>query len=218
MPWEELRCPRDEASYFYFTLPPAAERWDSLRALLTREEQERASRFVKTADRERSVGGRGAARHLLGLWAGVPAKDIELTQTELGRPVLVGGPEFSVSHSGSGVLIGVNPAGRVGVDIEEFKTGDSDFMRSVMTARERTLDDGMPVEERLAFRYLLWTRKEAALKAVGLGLQMDPASLDVLGSCLLSGLGLTSFQLSGTMPGAIADEGGLPRQFIRVTW
>jgi 4'-phosphopantetheinyl transferase len=196
--------------YFYFPLPLAAETFAYLRGLLTPEETARADRYIRAADRERSAASRGALRHLLG-----PA--VRLTNSPLGRPLAEGEgyPAFNVSHSGSSLLIGFNWEGRVGVDVEHFRPGDDEFLLTTMTDRERAADARLGPADRQRFRYLLWTRKEAASKAVGLGLHQDPATLDVLDDTTPSGLSLASFMLAGA-PGSVADEGGAVREFIRV--
>ncbi|HWC95873.1 MAG TPA: 4'-phosphopantetheinyl transferase superfamily protein [Candidatus Sulfopaludibacter sp.] len=198
-------------AYFYFPLPAGGDTVRYLRTLLTEDETARAARYIRLEDRERSVASRGALRHLLG--AGV-----KLVQTPLGRPVLAEGGvgEFNVSHSGAHLLIGMNPQGRVGVDVEESRPGDSEFLLTTMTDRERRMDGRLDAADRHWFRHLLWTRKEAASKAVGLGLHQDPATLDVLDETV-AGLRLHSFAL-GTAAAAIADEGPGPRQFFRVKW
>jgi 4'-phosphopantetheinyl transferase len=209
--FEDVRLTRS-VQYFYFPLPPAAETFVYLRGLLTPEETARADRYVRAADRERSAASRGALRHLLG-------PGVALTNSPLGRPLAQGDfyPAFNVSHSGSSLLLGFNWERRVGVDVEHFRPGDDEFLLTTMTDRERAVDARLDPVDRQRFRYLLWTRKEAATKAVGLGLHQDPATVDVLDDTTPSGLSLASFMLSGA-PASLADEGGGLRDFIRVEW
>ena len=209
--FEDVRLSRS-IQYFHFPLPPAAATFAYLRGLLTPDEAARADRYIRAADRERSAAGRGALRHLLG-------PGVTLTTSPLGRPLAqaAGYPAFNVSHSGNTVLIGFNWEGRVGVDVEHFRPSDDDFLLTTMTDRERALDARLDPAERRRFRYLLWTRKEAAAKAVGLGLHQDPATLDVLDDTTPASLSLASFLLSGA-PASIADDGGHEREFIRVVW
>jgi 4'-phosphopantetheinyl transferase len=208
--FEDLRLSRS-VQYFYFALPPAAETFTYLRGLLTPEETARADRYIRAADRQRSAASRGALRHLLG-------PGVTFTNSPLGRPLAEkeGYPAFNVSHSGSSLLLGFNWEGRVGVDVEHFRPGDDEFLLTTMTDRERAADARLDAADRQRFRYLLWTRKEAAAKAVGLGLHQDPATLDVLDDITPSGLSLVSFMLSGA-PASVADEGRV-REFIRVEW
>jgi phosphopantetheinyl transferase len=87
-----------------------------------------------------------------------------------------------------------------------------------MTDRERALEREMTGGEQQWFRYLLWTRKEAVMKAEGMGLQMDPAATDVLEGSSPSGLCVRSLQLGEKMAAAIADEKVTAREFVSVEW
>ena len=208
--FEDLRLGRS-LQYFYFPLPPCQETFDYLRGLLTEEESARAARFIRPADQERAIASRGALRHLLG-------PDVELAKSPEGRPLAVGDghPQFNVSHSGCSLLIGFHWGGRIGVDVEHHRPGDSEFLLSTMTDRERACDAAMQAEDRRQFRYVLWTRKEAALKATGAGLRQDPAQLDVLDDASPSGLCLASFPIASALA-SIADDPS-PRTFHHVTW
>jgi hypothetical protein len=65
-----------------------------------------------------------------------------------GKPILDGGPWFSLSHSGSRVAVALSDRGDLGIDLEEFSAARPDC-----AALQR------------------WTATEAALKAVGLGVR-----------------------------------------------
>lgn len=100
-----------------------------------------------------------------------------------GKPVLAGGPDFSVSHAGRYVGVALCGEGVVGFDLEpvDGRAGDPATSRS---------------------RLLRWTATEAVLKAAGRGLR-DTRHV-VLGDSLRSGqLGDASFHLSAV---AISDD------------
>lgn len=80
-----------------------------------------------------------------------------------GKPRWPGGPDFSLSHSGSIVALAVAREGRVGLDVERRRAVDSRAMRRVLTPGELALSAADP-----RLMLVLWTRKEAAVKAVGL--------------------------------------------------
>ena len=103
-----------------------------------------------------------------------------------GKPValLSGNPapvSFSVSHSGIHGLIAVATAGRLGVDVEaRVARRDLDaLMAAVLTPDERAEIEAAGAGERLGRFYGLWTIKEALVKALGTGLQLDPAGFAV---------------------------------------
>jgi 4'-phosphopantetheinyl transferase len=79
---------------------------------------------------------------------------------------------FNLSHTQGAALIGVAAGRELGIDIERLRPmEDLEAMaRSVMSHEELEQWTTIhPADQELAF-YRLWTRKEAYLKAIGLGL------------------------------------------------
>ena len=99
-----------------------------------------------------------------------------------GKPCLVGRPgcAFNLSHSGAVALIGLADDGEIGVDVEVLRrTPDLDaLVRLHFTAGERQAMEATPRESRDMAFLLGWTRKEACLKAIGVGLSVTPESVD----------------------------------------
>ena len=143
-------------------------------ALLDEDEGERAARFRSAEARDRFVSGRALLKTVLGVRLGRPARAVRLRIEPSGRPVLVD-PEarvhFSVSHSGDRVVLAFADR-EVGVDIERLRALPDalDLARRFFDASEATALESEPVERRSDAFLALWTRKEALLKARGLGL------------------------------------------------
>lgn len=129
-------------------------------------------------------------RQVLGLRLGVPADAIELETDAFARPVLspatirllpgTVGLDFSVSHCPGALAIAVCFGGRIGVDAEvEAPAGWEATARDCLTAQEqRWLAQHETVDQPAAF-LRLWTAKEAIAKALGLGVQIDFAGIEL---------------------------------------
>ena len=154
----------------------AADAW------LSPSERQRAARFVFPRDAQRYRAAHVALRQLLWQHAGLaPGAEFELGAH--GKPRL-GGPAasgFSLSHSGEQALIAIARDDCIGVDIEVLRpVGDAlalaeqNFSGAELEALRR-----VPGGDRLRAFLTGWTRKEACLKAVGWGLSIAPASVDV---------------------------------------
>lgn len=103
----------------------------------------------------------------------LPSPEDACLQTAQGKPYLPGGPEFSISHSGTlAVLLAAEMP--CGVDAEPFARRPQHASRMLTQAESIWL-----AAENGPFSRL-WTRKEAVMKACGLGLQIRPEQLDVL--------------------------------------
>ncbi|MDM0105326.1 4'-phosphopantetheinyl transferase superfamily protein [Variovorax sp. J22R24] len=152
-------------------------------AALSEAEWERARRFVFKRDRNRFVAAHAALRETLSAQCGIPASMLDFALGPFGKPTLAEdiGLRFNLSHSQSLALIAVCENAEVGVDIELLRPmpdawalADNHF-----SAAERRALAALPPEERDRGFLCCWTRKEACLKATGLGLSVDTRSFEV---------------------------------------
>jgi 4'-phosphopantetheinyl transferase len=133
--------------------------------VLSEREQEKASRIFIPQDKERYVVSKFCLRNVLGLCLGLPAHQIDLISPEHQKPS-VKGLEFNISHTGDYILIAISPKA-VGIDIE-YLNREFDF-KSILditfSKREIAFIGDKNVDP--TNFYVMWTRKEALLKASG---------------------------------------------------
>ncbi len=154
-------------------------------ALLDEDETQRAGRFLRQEDRERFIVSHAALRVVLGHVLDLPPGALQFGREETGRPYLAApsdmGLDFNLSHSGEIALIGLTREGRIGVDVE-IRRPLPDALRIARNHfapdEARALED-LPVSEREAAFFGLWTRKEAIVKALGAGLSQPLSSFSV---------------------------------------
>ena len=144
-------------------------------AVLSREEILRTRRFIHRVDQERYIAAHGALRMVLGLYLSVDPQSLEFLIGPHGKPALVQtftDLRFNLSHSADLALIAVARGREVGVDVErverdiEFEPIVDQYFDPTEAWELRTA----PPEERVSRFFDLWTRKEASLKAEGVGL------------------------------------------------
>lgn len=154
----------------------------SAAALLGSTERARAASFRFEHDRSTYVLAHGLWRVALGACLGLEASRVTFANTPAGQPQLPGtGLATSLSHSGTWVAIAICADRTVGIDIERSPHARIDqLMPKICTPAE--LVDLQPLPELARQRALLalWTRKEALLKAFGVGLAVEPASLSAM--------------------------------------
>lgn len=150
---------------------------DQFERVLSEDERTRASRFVFPRDRQRFVVGRGILRFILGLYTRHRAADVPLVVDAQGKPTLPAGDRgvrtcFNVSHSQDVVVYAVARGREVGVDIEAVRGGAAWEEIAKYWFSPVELDElrKLPPERRAEGFFLCWTRKEAYLKALGVGL------------------------------------------------
>lgn len=167
-------------------LDTTAAALDAAAAVVSDAERARAARFVRIDDRARHLLGRALARHLLAERTGVEPASLRLVDDAHGKPALDGPgtrPTFNLSHSGDWIVCALATGGPVGVDVQEavHSMATPDAFGRVFGPRERARIDAQPdVRMRIAAFARAWARKEALLKAVGLGLQLELESIDIV--------------------------------------
>ena len=155
-----------------------------LHALLDPSERERAARFRFPRHARRYVVARAALRSLVGARLGLPPADVTLDATERGRPCLVaprGELDFNLSHSGELAAIALSDGAPVGVDVEQRSPRrDLDGVARIgLSDAERAVLYDLPPQERADAFLRAWTRKEAVIKALGLGFAFPLGELTV---------------------------------------
>jgi 4'-phosphopantetheinyl transferase len=162
---------------------------EPLRALLSRDERERAERFHRDVHRRRFVAAHAALRLILGAYLDLAPDALAFALGEHGKPSLRqpldpdgARLEFNLSHSGDLALVAVARDHPVGVDVERwsevehlelaerfFSRTERDALRALASVAEQ-LDAGF---------FAAWTRKEAYLKATGHGISRGLHHFDV---------------------------------------
>jgi 4'-phosphopantetheinyl transferase len=166
--------------------PPGAVA--TLRALLSADEQTRADRFHFEKDRRHFIVARATLRKLLGRYLDIAAADLRFAYADHGKPQLAAeiGQQltplrFNLAHSGGLAVYAFTLLGEIGIDLEYIKpefTGD-DVARRFFSATEIASLDQLGADERVFAFFNCWTRKEAFIKAKGMGLSLALDQFDV---------------------------------------
>src|SRR5262245_2922989 len=154
-------------------LAATAEQLAAQFATLSADERERAERYRHEPSRRQYVEARATLRALLGRYLDAPATGLHFTHLAQGKPALPGGElHFNVSHSHGLALIAVTREGEVGVDVEHLRAQPThlDLATRYFTPAEAAALRRLPAAASEEAFFHVWTRKEAFLKALGLGL------------------------------------------------
>jgi 4'-phosphopantetheinyl transferase len=153
--------------------------------LLTAEEQARVACKRIPLDARRTLTSRVCLRLLLGRYLGVPPVSVAFAANANGKPMLAAPPpsptlEFNVSHSGDWVVLAFARELPLGVDVECHRELEfSELVNSFFSPRERETWSTVPFADHTRAFFSAWTRKEAYLKALGLGLSKSLDSFSV---------------------------------------
>ena len=154
--------------------------------LLDADETARAARFHFERDRRHYIAARGWLRVLLGRYLDTPPGALRFGYGPRGKPYLDVGPSggvcFNVSHSHGRALLAFARGREVGIDVEAgARLGDDwpGLVRRVFSPREQAELAALPADRQRAAFLNGWTRKEAYLKATGLGITEGLQTIDV---------------------------------------
>jgi 4'-phosphopantetheinyl transferase len=156
---------------------------DLFYSTLDLDEKSKSFRFHHRIDHRRFVSSHGALRFLLGKYLNILPAEVQFCVGPNKKPLLknerIQNLHFNMTHSGDWILIAVAEV-PIGVDIEKkdekfsyeeilptnFCSGEIDFIRNSNPS--------------VSPFYLLWTRKEALVKATAKGLDGDLILISVL--------------------------------------
>lgn len=152
--------------------------WEACFKKLTAEEKTRALRMRAGVTRDEFITGRALLRCLLGREPGQEARELVLREGARGKP-MVDGTSFNVAHAGGLVAVAICPEGEVGVDLERVDAGVNaeEIAEAHFAAGERT---ALATSNNRVWDFVrIWTRKEAVVKALGVGLGVALDGFDV---------------------------------------
>jgi 4'-phosphopantetheinyl transferase len=189
-----LTLPEDEVQLWRANLDAIGGDESRWQAVLSSDEQARASRFHFLRDRQRFVASRALLRIILAGYLATDPGKIGFSYSNREKPSL--GPQhagcnirFNLSHSGGNALFAFTRQREIGVDVEQVRR-DSDLeaiSRRFFSEHERRQLASLSPEERIEGFFRCWTRKEAYIKALGDGLALPLSQFDVSLAALKTG-------------------------------
>lgn len=159
----------------------------SLELILDSDERTRVEKMHFEQARARFIASRGLLRLILERYLNTPAQVLRFSSNRHGKPYLADHTAgdlplfFNVSHSQQMALYAVAAGMEIGVDIEyvradmEYESIAEHFFSPYEVSKLREV----PVDQRSAAFFRCWTRKEAYMKARGMGLALDLHLFDV---------------------------------------
>jgi 4'-phosphopantetheinyl transferase len=159
-----------------------------LESVLSPDERARAAGFALERPRHVFVASRAALRSILGSYLDLSPDRAPIVTDPSGKPRLADGDlRFNLAHSGNLTLIAVTRGCEIGVDVELLRPVDRSHeiaarnFHPVELAAVLAADDNENAAAELPAVFMrCWTRKEAVLKAVGVGLGYPLDAFDTL--------------------------------------
>ncbi len=170
-----------EVEVFYSDTTDLGVNYPDVIRFISEEEQKRAEKFHFTEDRDTYVFSHAYLRLILASRLMTRPDKIRFGRDAFNKPTLEGlSYNFNITHTKQSFAVAVSQYYNVGIDMENisrkadlssivksyFSTGDQEFIQH----------PGGNSTDRF---FLLWTRKEALLKAIGVGITTDLTQYEV---------------------------------------
>ncbi len=180
--WPRLEA--DELHLWAADLDLDAIQLARLQTSLTEAEWREAARRRFARDRDRAVASRGLLRWFLGRYLELSPADIVVLRGPYGKPYLADAStclRFNLTHSGGLALFAFVFGREVGIDLQKRTAIDLQDLLSArfLTAGEVRSLQRLPVQLREESALRCWTRKEALVKAMGLGMSAPLDDIEV---------------------------------------
>jgi len=186
-PSDRLSLAGNDVHVWIAALDQPAAAIEQLAEILSDGEERIAERFCFDRDKRRYIAARGLLRSIVAkYYLGVEPGRLEFSYGSHGKPCLsrkLGGGTlcFNQSDSNGLALYAFAQDHEVGVDIEYMRTmtDAKDIVDGCFSEHEKRAFDSVADEDKTEAFFNCWTRKEAFIKAIGLGLHFPLDRFDV---------------------------------------
>lgn len=149
--------------------------------VLSKEERCNANSFKIDYHKRFYILSRIILRLLLSKYIDIAPELINIHKNKYGKPFIKPAVlNFNISHSHQKLVVGISKC-KVGIDIEyvDLNFNFSEIIDIVLSANEKKIIKKLdyPIQYRQFFRY--WTQKEALLKAIGIGLNLELHTIEI---------------------------------------
>jgi 4'-phosphopantetheinyl transferase len=147
-----------------------------LLSLLAPDERQRAEKYFRSIDRDRFIIARGVLRKILSAYLHIAPREVRFIYNEYGKPSLSTDQNhcalsFNLSHSKSLALYAVARGRYLGIDIEYIREDFAtlEIAGYFFSKAEVAALISLPTDQRTIGFFNCWSRKEAFIKAKGMG-------------------------------------------------
>jgi len=165
-----------EIDFWHNTLNATQAHYQQDWQLLDDEEKARAAKFSNTLLKQRYVAAHGLLRKILAHYLQVLPASLQIKKTAQGKPYLADYSQlaFNLSHTGDDTAVAVAKNCQLGVDIEQCKQrlNLADLVQRCFAEPEAAYWHQLSKDQQTRAFYQFWTRKEAFVKATGLGITL----------------------------------------------
>ncbi len=181
-----MKMTANEVHLYHFAFDETQEP-PPYQSLLSSHELERGARFIREIDRKRFYTCYSKLRNILGKYLNINSQDIQFEKNNYGKPFVNTSQnphnlQFNISHSKHHLLFGFCLNTPIGVDIEETdrSLNVNELAKQILSDDELTIFSQLSEPDKIIGFFNAWTRKEAFIKAIGMGMHFPLKNFSVV--------------------------------------
>ncbi len=150
--------------------------------LLSKEERERCEEYVQEPEKIRYTCNHRFVRQIMAKYLNLLPAQIKFNKTSMGKPFIENSNLFfNYSYRTTFCLLAISKTNEVGVDIEKMKILQDvpTFASFTFSEKEKEIIFKSNAEKFQDTLFTFWTFKEAAIKALGVGLNANLTQIDL---------------------------------------
>ncbi len=166
---------RGEIHLWYTSIKSHQRDLNRYQQLLSPPERKRVEKLRFKKSRRRSIVCRGILREILSRYTGKPPRKLEIGLSETGKPFLPhASVQFNLSHSEDHMICAVTNGNPIGIDLQAvFEIHNMDtIVNFFFSLQEKQHYEQLKKDAATEFFFKTWVRKEAFMKATGLGFHL----------------------------------------------
>ena len=171
-PLNKAKCTSTKVEVFYAETESLDSRFSYLKHYITNDEQLRAERFYSDKDRKTYIYCHALLRLILAVNLNIDPLSLSFVKGFNNKPALQDDQAFfNIAHTREAFVIAFTRDHPVGVDLEKIRDGlnTRSVSKTYFSKAENEFMQKSKEDETGRF-FMLWTRKEALLKAIGTGI------------------------------------------------
>ena len=183
---ETIVLQSDEIHIWRASLDQSESYVHRMQQILVPDELRRAKCYYFDRDRMRFIISRGLLRTLLGFYLKKEPREIQFCYGHYGKPELAGQTgrdalRFNISRSHGLSLMAITRGRELGIDLERIRSDMTyeSIAERFFSPRENAMLHSLPNNIKPTAFFNCWTRKEAYIKARGVGLSIPLDQFDV---------------------------------------
>lgn len=187
MPPNRLLLSREIVHIWRAVLDLSERSIHQLKRSLSIDEMIKAERFNFEHHKNQYIIARGILRLILACYLSIEPVSIRFCYEKDGKPRLQNASgrtdiQFNLSHSDGLALYVFTRGNKAGIDLERIHDFPEmeQIVEQFFSAKERALFCALPASEKKKTFFNWWTRKEALMKATGIGLSYTSQQIDFL--------------------------------------